>query len=213
MKKLLACVLVAASLLTADGKKPKLVLAIVVDQFRYDYLTRYRGEYHGGLNRLLTEGAVFTNAHYQQFPTVTAVGHSTFLYRRHARAQRHHRQRLVRPRGSETGHQRLRSRTQLLGGQTADRLLAAAHAGGHGGRRVEDGRQQPVARDRHLAQGPRRHSSGGPHGRRRLLVRHHQPAASSAALIISPTCPVGPRNSIAAARPISIAALPGSATP
>jgi len=58
---------------------PKLVLAIVVDQFRYDYLTRFRGEYHAGLERLLTKGAVFTNARYQHYPTVTAVGHSTFL--------------------------------------------------------------------------------------------------------------------------------------
>lgn len=58
---------------------PKLVVAIVVDQFRYDYLTRFRGDYHAGFERLLTKGAVFTNARYQHYPTVTAVGHSTFL--------------------------------------------------------------------------------------------------------------------------------------
>ena len=58
---------------------PKLVVAIVVDQFRYDYLTRFRTEYTGGLKRLLTEGADFTNSHYRHYPTVTAVGHSTFL--------------------------------------------------------------------------------------------------------------------------------------
>ena len=58
---------------------PKLVVAIVVDQFRYDYLTRFRGEYREGLDRLLTQGAVFTNARYEHYPTVTAVGHSTFL--------------------------------------------------------------------------------------------------------------------------------------
>src|SRR5690242_12923448 len=59
--------------------KPKLVLAIIVDQFRYDYLTRFRAEYHGAFDRLLTKGAVFTNANYIHFPTVTAVGHSTVL--------------------------------------------------------------------------------------------------------------------------------------
>jgi len=59
--------------------RPKLVLAIVIDQFRYDYLTRFRAQYHDGFDRLLTHGAVFTNARYPQFPTVTAVGHSTFL--------------------------------------------------------------------------------------------------------------------------------------
>jgi len=63
----------------AAAAAPKLVLAIVVDQFRYDYLTRFRGEYRGGFKRLLTEGAVFTNARYEHYPTVTAVGHSTFL--------------------------------------------------------------------------------------------------------------------------------------
>jgi predicted AlkP superfamily pyrophosphatase or phosphodiesterase len=63
----------------AQSPKPKLVVAIVVDQFRYDYLTRFRAGYNGGLEELLTKGAVFTNARYIHFPTVTAVGHSTFL--------------------------------------------------------------------------------------------------------------------------------------
>jgi predicted AlkP superfamily pyrophosphatase or phosphodiesterase len=61
------------------AKPPKLVLAIVVDQFRYDYLTRFRKDYHSGFARLLEHGAVFTNAHHIALPTVTAIGHSTFL--------------------------------------------------------------------------------------------------------------------------------------
>jgi len=61
------------------NSKPKLVVAIVVDQFRYDYLTRFRASYHGGLDLMLTKGAVFTNAYYRQSPTVTSVGHSIFL--------------------------------------------------------------------------------------------------------------------------------------
>ncbi len=79
MSKILAVILLACSLLSAAPKKPKLVVAIVIDQFRYDYLTRYRSDYHGGFDLLLTRGAVFTNARYQHFPTVTAVGHSIFL--------------------------------------------------------------------------------------------------------------------------------------
>jgi predicted AlkP superfamily pyrophosphatase or phosphodiesterase len=79
MKRILACLLAAASLLAADPPRPKLVLTIVVDQFRYDYLTRFRSEYNSGLARLLTQGAVFTNARYEHFPTVTAIGHSTVL--------------------------------------------------------------------------------------------------------------------------------------
>jgi predicted AlkP superfamily pyrophosphatase or phosphodiesterase len=59
--------------------KPKLVVVVVVDQFRYDYLTRFRQDYHGGLDRLLSKGADFTNGFYGQIPTVTAVGHSIML--------------------------------------------------------------------------------------------------------------------------------------
>ena len=79
MRKLLLCVLAAAVLLAAASRKPKLVVAVVFDQFRYDYLTKYRSEYHGAFDQLLTKGAVFTNANYDHFPTVTAIGHSTFL--------------------------------------------------------------------------------------------------------------------------------------
>ena len=64
---------------TQSARPPKLVLAIVVDQFRYDYLTRFGSEFTGGLKRMLEQGAVFTNANYDAAPTVTAVGHSTFL--------------------------------------------------------------------------------------------------------------------------------------
>ena len=63
----------------ASSKKPKLVVAIIVDQFRYDYLTRFRKDYNSGLARLLEHGAVFTDAHHVATPTVTAIGHSTFL--------------------------------------------------------------------------------------------------------------------------------------
>jgi predicted AlkP superfamily pyrophosphatase or phosphodiesterase len=60
------------------AKKPKLVLAVVVDQFRYDYLLRFRADYHGGIARLLENGLVFADARYPQFPTMTAIGHSLF---------------------------------------------------------------------------------------------------------------------------------------
>jgi hypothetical protein len=66
---LLAAALAAAPPATAPHK-PKLVLAIAIDQFRYDFLTRYRAN-TGGLNWLLTKGAVFTDANYEQAPTVT----------------------------------------------------------------------------------------------------------------------------------------------
>ncbi len=63
----------------AATMKPKLVVAIVVDQFRYDYLLRFRQSYTAGLKQLLSKGAVFANARLDHFPTYTAVGHSAFL--------------------------------------------------------------------------------------------------------------------------------------
>ncbi len=62
-----------------SSQPPSLVLLVVVDQMRYEYLTRFGGEFSGGLKRLLDEGAVFTNANYEAVPTMTAVGHSTIL--------------------------------------------------------------------------------------------------------------------------------------
>jgi predicted AlkP superfamily pyrophosphatase or phosphodiesterase len=70
---------IVAALFAAPPKKPKLVLAIIVDQFRYDYMLRFRDDFHSGLLRLIEHGAVFHDAQYLHAATVTAVGHSTFL--------------------------------------------------------------------------------------------------------------------------------------
>ena len=74
---IVGCALALAA--SAPPKKPKLILMVVVDQFRYDYLLRFQSDYTGGLKRMWTEGAVFDDAHYIHVPTVTAVGHSTVL--------------------------------------------------------------------------------------------------------------------------------------
>jgi len=58
---------VRKSAAVARTMKPKLVVAIVVDQFRYDYLLRFRKDYKEGLLRPLTKGAVFPNAQYEIF--------------------------------------------------------------------------------------------------------------------------------------------------
>ena len=52
---------------------------MAVDQLRFDYLERFRADFTGGFDRLLNQGAVFTNAHLEHYPSVTAVGHSTML--------------------------------------------------------------------------------------------------------------------------------------
>jgi predicted AlkP superfamily pyrophosphatase or phosphodiesterase len=56
------------------------VLLIVVDQFRYDYLERF-GDLFGpnGFRRLLRDGASWTQANYDHFPTYTAPGHGTMM--------------------------------------------------------------------------------------------------------------------------------------
>ena len=76
---LFALFIAITSVVAAPPPKPKIVVAIVIDQFRYDYLLRFRQDYNSGLARLLDRGAVFTDAHYLHNLTVTAVGHSTFL--------------------------------------------------------------------------------------------------------------------------------------
>jgi hypothetical protein len=63
----------------ASSPEIRLVLLVAVDQFRYDYLTRFASEYTGGIARLQRRGASFTQAYLNHYPTVTAVGHATML--------------------------------------------------------------------------------------------------------------------------------------
>lgn len=57
--------------------RPKLVVGIVVDQMRYDYLYRFNSKYgKDGFNRLLNDGAVCENTHIPYIPTYTAPGHT-----------------------------------------------------------------------------------------------------------------------------------------
>ncbi len=59
-------------------QKPKLVVGIVIDQMRYDYLTRFADRYgEEGFKRLLNNGFSLENAHYNYIPTYTAVGHTS----------------------------------------------------------------------------------------------------------------------------------------
>src|SRR5262245_63072470 len=62
------------------AKPVRLVVGIVIDQFRYDYRTRFRDQFgEGGFKRLLDGGANFTTANYIHVPTYTACGHATFM--------------------------------------------------------------------------------------------------------------------------------------
>ena len=59
-------------------QRPKLVVGLVVDQMRWDYLYRYYEKYgDGGFKRLLKDGYSMNNVHINYIPTYTAVGHTT----------------------------------------------------------------------------------------------------------------------------------------
>ncbi|MCY0988482.1 alkaline phosphatase family protein [Nannocystis sp. ILAH1] len=57
--------------------RPRLVVLLVVDQMRADYLSRYADLYTGGLHRLRQQGALFEEAHIQHALTFTAPGHAS----------------------------------------------------------------------------------------------------------------------------------------
>lgn len=90
---ILACLLLPAPTLTAQTQRqtaarnqrtaspqPKLVVVIIVDQFRYDFLERFSDLYgKNGFKRLIDRGAVFTNANYDYVPTYTAPGHAAIF--------------------------------------------------------------------------------------------------------------------------------------
>lgn len=60
--------------------RPKLVIGIVVDQMRWDYLYRYYDRYGaGGFKRLLNEGFSCEDTYISHLPSYTAVGHSTIF--------------------------------------------------------------------------------------------------------------------------------------
>ncbi len=63
---------------SADVERPKLVVGIVVDQMRWDYLYRYYSLYgDGGFKRLMTEGYNCENTMINYVPSVTAIGHAS----------------------------------------------------------------------------------------------------------------------------------------
>jgi predicted AlkP superfamily pyrophosphatase or phosphodiesterase len=90
LSSLLVLVFLTAPLISAQrrtaspasqrAKRPKLVLLIVVDQFRYDYLERFNDLFvENGLRRLMRDGASWTQSNYDHIPTYTAPGHATML--------------------------------------------------------------------------------------------------------------------------------------
>ncbi|NNF02505.1 MAG: alkaline phosphatase family protein, partial [Bacteroidia bacterium] len=84
MKKILALILFAVVSVPATSQtskkidtKPKLLVGIVIDQMRMDYIYRYWDRLsEDGFKKLIDEGHLCSNAHHSQVPTYTAPGHA-----------------------------------------------------------------------------------------------------------------------------------------
>ncbi len=83
LKKVIFLILIMPALGYSQKKtsqtalKPKLVVGIVVDQMRWDYLYRFTERYgEGGFKRLLKDGFTCENTNISYIPTVTAAGHA-----------------------------------------------------------------------------------------------------------------------------------------
>ena len=71
---------IPAAFASAYNARPKLVVVIVIDQFRADYLERYRDQFgDGGFRLFLDRGAYFTDCNYDYANTRTAPGHATLF--------------------------------------------------------------------------------------------------------------------------------------
>ncbi len=61
-----------------EQQKPKLVIGIVVDQMRYEYLTRFYNHYGDeGFKKIINEGFTANNGHFNYTPTYTGPGHAS----------------------------------------------------------------------------------------------------------------------------------------
>ena len=74
----LALICVQPALAQPASERPKLVIGIVVDQMRQEYLYRFYDKFGDrGFRRLMNDGFMLKNAHYNYMPTVTGPGHAS----------------------------------------------------------------------------------------------------------------------------------------
>lgn len=85
MKNILTLLILSNSLFSqtkpaavSELKQPKLVVGVVVDQMRQDYIYRYWSKFgNGGFKKLINEGFFYKNAHFNYVPTYTGPGHAS----------------------------------------------------------------------------------------------------------------------------------------
>lgn len=67
-----------SQIIYSQTSKPKLVIGIVIDQMRAEYLYRFQDNYtENGFKRLMKDGFNVKNTHYNYIPTATCLGHAT----------------------------------------------------------------------------------------------------------------------------------------
>ena len=78
MKKILMSLALVITATFQAQQRPKLVIGIVVDQMKMEYLYRFSDDYtSNGFKRLMNDGYTFHNMHYNYMPTYTAPGHAS----------------------------------------------------------------------------------------------------------------------------------------
>ena len=67
-------------MINLQAKKPKLVIGIVVDQMRYDYIDRFWNDFgNNGFKELINNGYLLKNTQFSYVPTYTGPGHASIF--------------------------------------------------------------------------------------------------------------------------------------
>nr|WP_314896423.1 alkaline phosphatase PafA [uncultured Flavobacterium sp.] len=78
MRKLILFLTFVMILNVQAQQRPKLVVGIVVDQMKMEYLYRFSDDFSpNGFKRLMNNGYTFQNMHYNYMPTYTGPGHAS----------------------------------------------------------------------------------------------------------------------------------------
>jgi len=80
MKKIFTLLLSLLIMTNTYAKKPKIIIGIVVDQMRYDYIDRFWNDFgNNGFKKLVNNGYFFKNTHFSYAPTYTGPGHASIF--------------------------------------------------------------------------------------------------------------------------------------
>ena len=80
MKRIILVLCIILCSISQAQEKPKLVVGIIVDQMRYDYVYRFWSQFgDNGFKKLVNEGFFLRNTHYNFTPTYTGPGHASIF--------------------------------------------------------------------------------------------------------------------------------------